>query len=292
MSCEIENAIIERLNFAIDEANREASCEKLKTHVIAVYDALVSHREQLNNGAIRNMDYYNLISVMIQKYSIPIVIATPHNGRHLINNGTGLFLELDQRLLITNEHVLTACKNAPEGAAILIGEYNMSVEDFVQATLESRSNTNLDLAVIKIPETLIESWVIHQNKLFYKPESWPPQLPQNRNMVFLAGYPGVLREDKGNEIGTFFASIQDEIMDVGVTSSIMNFNKMEWIKRLGVRNIEELTRLGGFSGGPMFLFLDGKLILLGIIRQGDGDFFDMQFVHARFIQNNGEICDI
>jgi hypothetical protein len=30
-------------------------------------------------------------------------------------------------------------------------------------------------------------------------------------MVFLAGYPGVLKEDKGNEIGTFFACIQDEL---------------------------------------------------------------------------------
>ena len=195
-------------------------------------------------------------------------------------------------MLITNEHVLTACESAPEGAHILIGEHNMAIEDFVQVASESSSNGNLDLAIIKIPENLVEPWVMRQNKLFYKPESWPLQPPQRNNMVFLAGYPGVLREDNGNEIGTFFACIQDQIMDVDVTCSIMNFNRTEWVKQLGVRNVEELTRLGGFSGGPMFLFLDGKLILLGIVRQGDSGFFDMQFVHAKFIKDNGEICEV
>lgn len=53
MSCEIETSVIGRLNFTIDEANREEDLGKLKAHVIAVYDVLVSNREQLNNGNIR-----------------------------------------------------------------------------------------------------------------------------------------------------------------------------------------------------------------------------------------------
>lgn len=288
----MEDEVIKRLDLAIDEANREEDFEKLKAHVMIVYDALVSNRDQLSNGAIRNEDYFGPISVMIQKYVTPIVIVTPNADRHLINNGTGVFLELDQKMLITNEHVLTACKGAPKDAHVLIGGHNMAIEDFVQVASKSSSDVNLDLAVIKIPENLIEPWVINQNKLFYKPESWPLQVPQRNNMVFLAGYPGVLRENNGNEIGTFFACIQDQIMDVDVTCSIMNFNRDEWVKQLGVRDVEELTRLGGFSGGPMFLFLDGKLILLGIVRQGDSDFFDMQFVHTKFIRKNGEICEV
>lgn len=102
----------------------------------------------------------------------------------------------------------------------------------------------------------------------------------------------MLREDNGNEIDIFFTCIQDQIMDVSATCSIMNLNRTEWVKQLGIRHVEELTRLGGLSGGPMFLFLDGKLILLGIVRQGDSGFFGMQFVNAKFIQDNGEICEV
>lgn len=91
VSYKIEDAAIKRLNLAIDEANQEGDFEKLKAHVIAVCDALVSNREQFSNVAMRNVDYFGPFSIMIPKYVIPIVIVTPHADRHLINNGTGFF---------------------------------------------------------------------------------------------------------------------------------------------------------------------------------------------------------
>ncbi|WP_143763190.1 hypothetical protein [Paenibacillus odorifer] len=65
-----------------------------------------------------------------------------------------------------------------------------------------------------------------------------------------------------------------------------------WEKRMGERELEELTKFGGMSGGPIFLFVDGVLHLVGVIFQdlgkglwGEG----LQAVHAHFIKPDGSI---
>jgi predicted amidohydrolase len=109
-------------------------------------------------------------------------------------------------------------------------------------------------------------------------------------MVYVAGWPGILREDGSGYSNIFYVSINGEVSDITDRRFIVEFNRDEWIVTLGVREPEELEHYGGFSGGPVFLFIDGELKLVGFICEDGANFFDgMQIVQSSFINRDGTI---
>lgn len=99
----------------------------------------------------------------------------------------------------------------------------------------------------------------------------------------------MLRIDGVNEATSKYVSIQEEIMDSSESRSIILFQRENWIRCLGLNNPEELTRVGGFSGGPALIFKDGILELVGVISQDGGSLFDIQIVNAKYIKPDGTI---
>ncbi|MFE5321624.1 hypothetical protein ACFQ88_23240 [Paenibacillus sp. NPDC056579] len=149
----------------------------------------------------------------------------------------------------------------------------------------------LDLATILIPPNIQEE--LRQNgKQFFRYHR--TRNATEGDWVFALGWPGVLREDEYNKrrVNTYLVAIQGIVMDATDRKLIVGLSREDWEKRMGLREMKELTAFGGMSGGPIFMFNDGVIHLVGVIFRdlgmglmGEG----LQCVHALFIQADGSI---
>lgn len=216
----------------------------------------------------------------IYQYTISILIVTD-NGN---NNGSGCLLKLEENILVTNAHVINFALN--EGHMFISG---VKIEN-IRERLLSKSEV-LDLATIKLSNEIVEE-LIKREKVLYEPPAWPPVECAPNDLVIISGFPGDLRVDDSFETSLYFTAILEELADVSDRRMITQFNRENWIKSGGIREIDELNQLGGFSGGPVFSFAGGILELVGFTYENGGNFFDgVQIVKSNLINSFGEIIE-
>lgn len=77
--------------------------------------------------------------------------------------------------------------------------------------------------------------------------------------AFALGWPGVLREDEHNErqSTSFWVTIEGDVIDATDRKLVVSLACEIWDRRVGERELEELTEFDGISDGPIFLFVDG-----------------------------------
>lgn len=280
-----EEAIINKLDEILAMIDNGADITTIEHSIEELRLNIANYQLDIEKGVLRNTHYNNMISILIQHYTITISIVGSDFSR---NTATCFFLKIDDTVyVVTNRHVIDyydqKIKKDPR-AFFQIGEYKFPIKNFLVD-----SNQELDLAIIKIPEEHIEELILKQDKLFLELVDWPLSKPCKGDIVFLSGYPAVFREDEKNGFNIFFVSITEPIEDVATNKSIITFDRDQWVKTMGLKDPSQLNKVGGFSGGPAFVCRDGKLDLVGVICQNGGSFFDMQIVHAIHIQKDGTI---
>lgn len=134
----------------------------------------------MGGSCLRNIDYYKLVSVFIQSFTIPIILLSSNPQNPGINNGSGFFLQLEQRkVLVTNYHVLASLIENEDEIQYKIGNYILGTSENIVF------DQNLDLAVILISEEHAEELVYRQGKMFFNPGEWPYHNPRQKDQVIL-----------------------------------------------------------------------------------------------------------
>ncbi|MEK3977301.1 hypothetical protein MKZ20_21960 [Psychrobacillus sp. FSL K6-2684] len=236
-----------------------------------------------NPGQFISNNQATLFMAYTKVFTVPVLIT---NGKKAFANASGLLLNLDRKFLVTNFHVYEKWKklNDESTTYFQIGSVSIPVEDSIIDI-----NRTLDLITISVPEFLLEMLSISSYKKFYTPENWSIETEKG-TMVVASGYPGKIRDDHMGFSALHHGSIIDEITDITESKYIMPFNRDEWKQVLGIKDIKDLTSLGGFSGGPVFSFDHGVVNLVGIIFEDGGDFFDgIRIIRKSMINTDGTI---
>ncbi|EMR05788.1 peptidase Do [Bhargavaea cecembensis DSE10] len=262
---------------ALEKVYDEESTEKKQVYIKELIDSIKHYSNQLHKGRYREAGYGEIFVTYFKNFTVSIVFGTEER-----NNGSGCLLRLNRDFLITNAHVI---KGAIEAKRLLIGSVEVyNIEEKIVSI-----DDDLDLAVIDLSESLNKD-LEDTGKMFFTPESWPPSESEIGDQVYIAGFPGIFREDEEMFSSIYYTAIHEEIMDVTDRRLIVKFSRENWKKALGLKEISDLKRLGGLSGGPVFICRDDKPELVGFTYEDGGGFFDgVKVIKSYFINNDGEI---
>lgn len=217
--------------------------------------------------------------------TVPILITKDNRA---CANASGLLLSLDRNFLVTNFHVYEEWEklNKESKTYFLIGSISIPVESLI-----IDKNKSLDLISILVPDQLMEIISTISYKKFHSPHNWPFET-EKETIVIASGYPGKMREDYIGFTDLYHGSIAEKITDLTESKYIVPFNRNQWEQALGIKDPNNLKNLGGYSGGPVFLFDKGTVNLVGIIFEDGGNFFDgIRIIRSSLINTDGTISN-
>lgn len=271
----MEKSVEQDLIAALKQIYDEEDTNTKQEHLLQTIDNLELYSKHILKGEPRSDAYSEIFVTYLKHFTLSIVF-----GEDSRNNGSGCLLRLNKDLLVTNAHVMRA---AIAANSVLIGQ----VEVFnIEESLLSIDD-ELDLAVVELSIEVKEE-IEDTGKMFFQPKSWPSNNPEIADHIYIVGFPGVFREDEEIFSVLHYAAIHETIMDVSDRRLLSEFNRENWKKALGQKEISELTRLGGFSGGPVFIFRDGTAELVGFTYEDGGNFFDgIKIIRSHHINKDG-----
>jgi hypothetical protein len=270
---------LEQIGKLLQPDNYEGAKDLLDKLITAVRD----YKREVERGKVRNLDYADLLMVHLHAFISPVIIKSNDD----INNGTCFFVELEDKCIaVTNYHVVQHWLDLRSNGVLADFRISNYVYPMMDQCLIDSCET-LDLATILIPNH-IKLMMVQEGKLFFKYKD--PLNVEVGDMVFALGWPGVLREDQINSSNLYVTTIHDEVISVSDRRFIIEFHRENWLKRMCEKEITDLTSLGGLSGGPVFLFSDGILHIVGVIFENVSAFVDgVQCVHFKHIRADGTI---
>jgi hypothetical protein len=219
----------------------------------------------------------------IKMFSVPILIT---NNSGIVANASGVLIRLDNNILVTNYHVFDEWRRQQLRGETLfqVGSISIPVENMILDF-----NSSLDLITIQITEEIFNQISQVSYKKFFVPQEWPVN-EKVGTMVIASGFPGKLREDGNGFSNLYFGTIVEQITDATETKYIIPFERSTWGQVLGVKNPNDLTSLGGFSGGAVFSNINNELKLSGVIFEDGGNFFDgVRVIRSSVIKQDGTI---
>lgn len=268
-----ETEVIEALKKIHDEEDIDQKNSGINT-IIKNIDTYMNY---IYKGHYRSRDYGEIFTHYFRYFTVSIVF-----GETKRNNGSGCLLRLNKDLLITNAHVIKAALKTDR---VLVGK--VEIYEIKKKVLDI--DEDLDLAVIDLSDGLNEE-LEDTNKMFFEPKIWPPLKPEREDLVYIVGFPGVFREDEETFTSVHYAAIHENIVDVTDRRMISQFTRENWKNVLGPKDVEDLTRLGGLSGGPVFMNRDGQADLVGFTFEDGGSLFDgVKIIRSHHINKEGEI---
>lgn len=270
----LETFLISALEKVYDEAN----IEKKQVAIRELIEAINDYSNQLYKGRSRENGYAEIFITYFKNFTVSIVFGDDEQR----NNGSGCLLRLNKDFLITNAHVIRGAKGAER---LLVGK--VEVWNIVEKIISI--DDDLDLAVIDLSDGLNQD-LEDTGKMFFEPKSWPPSECEVGDQVFIIGFPGIFREDEEEFSTVHYTAIREQIMDVTDRRLISEFNRDNWTKALGCKQISDLERLGGLSGGPVVICRDDIPELVGFTYEDGGGFFDgVKIIKSYFINKDGKI---
>ncbi len=265
---------------ALKDTYNEKDIETKQYNIQKIIEGVENFSRLIQKGDYREEGYGEIFVTYFKSFTVPIVFEDSRTKKR--DNGSGCLLRLDRDFLITNAHVVNGALKAE---FILIGK--IEVENLKEKIVSI--DEDLDLAVIDLSDGVNEE-LEQSGKMFFKPKSWPSSNCEKDDLVYICGFPGVFREDEELFSTIYFAAIHERIMDVTDRRYISEFTREKWRKALGVKEIVELERLGGLSGGPVFKCRDDLIELVGFTYEDGGGFFDgIKIIKSNFIGTNGEL---
>jgi len=172
------------------------------------------------------------------------------------------------------------------GIIFQLGHAGMDPEEYLVAESSSLDLATIDLTsfVGRVPD-LTEA-------RFVEPKKWPPRDVSKDDILCLAGFPGIWREQKGPGYLRFylFSSGTNEVQSVTENQIVTRVQLQDCITE--VNDGKVLGSLGGLSGGPVFAWRKTSLLsaeLVGFIYEYQ-ESLDLLLVRAaRVLLENGTL---
>lgn len=229
-----------------------------------------------------NRDLAKVLTEFPAGFMEPIFIGDPplYRAQPSCAIGTATLVSMGGRFFaITCHHVLQAFRGLHgHPRHFQIGELALDPENQLIAETQE-----LDLAIIGISP----SQVLGQRSgdglcrtRFFQPRTWPPDPVTLEDVISLAGFPGVWREQDGvNKFTMFmFGHGATEVVSVAQTHFV---TRIELDRCVTFHSIKEVSDLGGMSGGPVFRWRRGELEpqLVGIVYEYQAE-YDLLFIRS------------
>ena len=182
-----------------------------------------------------------------------------------MKNATGIVLCLaEQHYLATALHVLEDYETRKSaGEALLFQAADLPFEPDGDAAVRFGRPNDLVL----IPLTVDQAHRVGRD--IYRPHgNWPPDLPASGSWICFCGFPGDLRKPTGHlEYELTSWALIARLSDVsGVHGTLIcKLEKSEWIAATSAGLPPADMKLGGLSGGPVFLVDRLSLPLVGLV---------------------------
>ena len=209
-----------------------------------------------------------------------------------LSNGTASLLKLQGRYLaVTCFHVYDAYRTAKASNPEVI--FQIGRLGFDPAAHLLSESAALDLAILNVTPLVREDGDLHPGD-FFEASTWPPGDLADTDLLAFAGYPGVWRNQLALGYLRFYAvtSGTAEIAALGESHLVtrMAFDEAE----VAIRDGLVLGSLGGLSGGPVFVWRPGVLLLtelVGFATEYQDD-LDLLYVRrANCLLENGVIVE-
>lgn len=219
----------------------------------------------------------------ISKY--PVQFATPvffgesplSSISALTRNGTVSLLKLgDKYLGVTCHHVLEGYRQftGMNEKHFYIGSLHIDPE---QALISE--DKSYDLAIFDLSKYVDQVPELNRAK-FVKPRNWPPSDISNEDVICMAGFPGIWRDQI--RLGHFrfysYSSGAAEVASVNEKHLVTRVQIADCITQINHGKI--LGSLGGLSGGPVFVWRKTPILiaeLVGFIYEYQ-ESFDLMYV--------------
>jgi hypothetical protein len=201
--------------------------------------------------------YLSAVSQLAQIVCAPFWWSLGEPGAaRILHNGTICYINTGERRIgVTAAHVYDKyCKDLEEFGPAAIECQIAGSTIYPEKHLIDRS-TEWDLATLNIPEVFVGASA-RNPKTHHHPPMWPTARLQKSDVVLYGGFPGVLREEKGNIAELPFQWVAGRARDITEQNILLepDFENMDW------QGTETNSNPGGWSGGPVFRSVEDGLI--------------------------------
>jgi len=233
--------------------------------------------------------FFDEITTYALRFATPVFFGeSPYSSYAAsLRNGTATLLRLQDRFLgVTCQHVLEEYRQfrAIQEAIFQLGPVRTDPEKYLVS-----EDRNWDLAIVDLT-TFVGKVRDLTEANFVQPAVWPPQDVSEQDVLCLAGFPGIWREQKdlGHLRFYSFSSGTGEVLSVGDDKIVTTIQIQNCITQ--INNGKVLGSLGGLSGGPVFVWRKTPILvaeLVGFIYEYQ-EKLDLMFVRAaKVIREDG-----
>ncbi len=235
--------------------------------------------------------FFDEISKYPVKFAKPVFFGESLFSSYSANlrNGTATFLRLQDRFIgVTCWHVLDEYRKIRQSKNIFfqMGPIRIEPEKFIIS-----EHRLLDLVIIDLTSFIGKTDDIAEAD-FIQPVIWPPREVSKEDVICLAGFPGIWREQKGlGHISFFsFSSGAGEVTSVRDDVIVTRIQIQDCITQINFGKV--LGSIGGMSGGPVFAWRKTPILiaeLVGFIYEYQENFDLMHVRAAKVIRDDGTI---
>ncbi len=225
--------------------------------------------------------FFDEMSKYAVKFAVPVFFGdSPHfSFGAKLGNGTATLIRLGQRFCaVTCSHVLEGYRKSAgrPGTVFQLGPVRVEPDAYLISEDPTR-----DLAILDLSSFVGKSPDLTEGN-FVEPRSWPPGPVSKDDVLCLAGFPGIWREqvDLGHLRFYSFSSGTSEVVSARDDLIVTTVQIDECITQINHGKLWGF--LGGLSGGPVFAWRKTPILiaeLVGFIYEYQ-ESLDLMYVRA------------
>jgi len=235
--------------------------------------------------------FYDELAKYPVKFAAPVFYGDSPTSSYSasLKNGTATFLKLKDRFLgVTCHHVLDAYRERRFTLETLfqLGPVGLNPDQYLVSEDKER-----DLAVIDLTNFVGTGRALSVAS-FVEPARWPPDQVSTNDVICLAGFPGIWREQVDIAHLRFytFSSGASAVLSVSEDKIVTTVQIQTCVTE--IQHGRVWGSLGGLSGGPVFAWRKSPILtaeLVGFIYEYQ-ESLDLMFVRAASVlQETGKI---
>lgn len=253
-------------------------------------------RTQLNKGGnlvevTFDNPFFDEISKYPVRFAAPVFYGdSPHaTFSASLNNGTATLVKLgDKYLAVTCHHVLEGFR---QSASVRHGFFQLAHVQMVPDQHLVDESRGLDLAVLDMTRFVGKAPYLTEAN-FVCPTAWPPGVVSKDDVLCLAGFPGVWRDQVNLGYIRFYSysSGAAEVLSIRDNQFATTVQIQDCITQINHGKI--WGSLGGLSGGPVFAWRKTPVLiaeLVGFIYEYQENFDLMLVRSAAVIREDGTL---
>jgi hypothetical protein len=231
--------------------------------------------------------FYNQLSEYPVRFAQPVFFGESPllSYSAKLHNGTVTLLRFQNLFVgVTCQHVLAGYREAQmagEEIMFQIGHYEIDPEQYLISEDRVRDLVTFDLT------PLVGKGKDLNEASFVEPVRWPPSEVSEEDVICLAGFPGIWREQMSLGRLRFysFSSGANEVHSVREDHIVTRIQVEQCIAK--INDAKVLGSLGGLSGGPVFAWRKERLLhaeIIGFIYEYQ-DSLDLMYIRTANVLN-------